>query len=79
MIIDKCQDKIFLFLRIHQMTICFIIPDNWFDVIDVEIDCRKLSVSPSVIKNEVSLTPKLVLQGKSTKERRDKYEIIFSI
>jgi len=55
------------------MAICFIIPDNWFDVIDVEIDCRKLSVSPSVIKNEVSLTPKLVLQGKSTKKWRHKY------
>lgn len=27
-IIDKRQDKVFLFLRINQVAVCFIIPDN---------------------------------------------------
>ena len=36
-IIDERQDEVFLFLRINQVAISFIIPDNRLQVIDVEV------------------------------------------
>jgi hypothetical protein len=37
-IVDKSQDQVFLFLGIYQVAVSFVVPDNWFNIVDVEVD-----------------------------------------
>jgi hypothetical protein len=37
-IVDESQDQVFLFLWIYQMAVSLVVPDNWFNIVDIEVD-----------------------------------------
>jgi hypothetical protein len=39
MVVDEGQDEVLLLFRVDEVAIGFVVPDNWFDVVNVEIDC----------------------------------------